>query len=523
MNNWQWRPYQVNCFESIISAYRRGVSQQLIVQATGLGKRSQAVFMASKARNSLFLAHTEELIDQAYHDFVKWYGIENVGMIRGSRMETDKRFVVSSPLTIVNRLDKISPDHFDMVQLDEVHHFLAKSYYRSATYWNCKMRLGWTATPKRLDGLSLMDLFQESTFEYGILKGIQDGYLAELKGIRIKTDVNLSSARKTMGDFNQQDLHNLVDVPARNNLIVDSYLKYAEGRQFIAFAVDTIHSCNIAQTFRERGMDIGIISSDKNVCPDREGLISKFKSGQLLGLTNCNVLTEGFDYPNVGVILDASPTMSEARFLQRVGRGTRIKSPDFQKRFGNNCLVLDFVDLSSKHKLVNTFELDRTRPAEEKVFVTTEEREKLLNAEKKRRESKVMSEVEKDEYFDLASPPKIKVSKSDKMMEEATPAQIKLLRWLQLYDQYDETGQEIEYTKKTVAELLQSEILPWMKRKMIEWKYNPTGATMAQYLAISAQKKAESEKMSVEEAQQRMRDQMYESLQKQGVQEELPF
>lgn len=488
-----------------------------------MGKRSQAVYMAGKARNCLFLAHTEELIEQAHRDFCKWYGEENVGMIRGTRMEIDKRFVVSSPLTIINRLDKIPPDHFDMVQLDEVHHFLARTYYKSATYWNCKLRLGWTATPQRLDGLSLMDLFQEVTFNYGLLQGIRDGYLAELKGIRIKTDVNLSSARKSMGDFNISDLHGLVDIPERNNLIVDSYLKYAEGRQFIAFAVDTLHSQNIVQAFADRGIRIGILSSNKEICPDREKVLEEFTSGKLIGISNVTIATEGFDYPNVGALLMARPTQSVGLYTQIVGRGSRIKTPEFQAQFGNNCLVLDFVDLSSKHKLVNTFELDRTRPAKEKVFVTGEEREKLLDAEKKRRESRVMSEVTEDEFFDLAKPPKVKISKSEKMMEEATPAQIKLLKWLQLYDQFDETGQEIEYTKKTVAELLQSEILPWMKRKMIEWKYNPTGATMAQYLAISAQKKAEAQKMTVQEAQQKMRDNLYESLSRKDPQETLPF
>ena len=201
MNNWQWRDYQSDCFNSIIDSYGQGMKNQLIVQATGLGKRSQAVFMAGKARNSLFLAHTEELIEQAYKDFVKWYGVENVGMIRGKRMEIDKRFVVSSPLTIVNRLDKIPYNHFDMVQLDEVHHFLAKQFYKAASYFECKLRIGWTATPRRLDGLSLLDLFQDKTFDYGILKGIQEGHLSELKGIRIKTNINISGAKKSMGDF----------------------------------------------------------------------------------------------------------------------------------------------------------------------------------------------------------------------------------------------------------------------------------------------------------------------------------
>ena len=202
MQNWKWRDYQNDCYKAIIGRYQEGIKQQLVVQATGLGKRSQAVYMAGKAENQLFLAHTEELIEQAYNEFVERYGFMNVGMIRGNKMELDKRFVVSSPQTLHNRLDKIPRNHFMMVQLDEVHRYMAKTYYKVVDHFECKLRIGWTATPRRLDGLSLMDMFQEKVFEYGILRGIEQGYLAELKGIRIKTNIDLSGAHRSMGDFN---------------------------------------------------------------------------------------------------------------------------------------------------------------------------------------------------------------------------------------------------------------------------------------------------------------------------------
>ena len=485
MTNWKWRDYQNDCFKSIIKKYQEGISQQLVVQATGLGKRAQAVYMAGKGRNCLFLAHTEELIEQAYNEFVERYGMMDVGIVRGNKMEIDKRFVISSPQTLHNRLDKIPHNHFEIVQLDEVHRYMAKTYYKVVQHFTCKMRLGWTATPRRLDGLSLMDMFQERTFEFGILKGIEQNYLAELKGIRIKTNVDLSGAKKQMGDFNINDLESLVDIPERNKLIVDSYVKYADQRQFIAFAVDTNHAVNIEKEFTARGFRVAVISSDNTICPDRDQRILSFKRGDYLGLINVNILVEGFDYSDVGAILDASPTLSESRYLQRIGRGTRIKSAKFQEQFGNNCLILDFVDLSSRHHLVNSFELDKSLPALAKVFVTKEDREKLFEAERKRREAKVVHMTEKDEYFDFTKPPKITISRSEKMMEEATPAQINMITKFGLYTKFDEDGNEIEYTKKNISELLESEILPWMKKKMIDWKYNPTGASISQFLAIS--------------------------------------
>jgi hypothetical protein len=106
------------------------------------------------------------------------------------------------------------------------------------------------------------------------------------------------------------------------------------------------------------------------------------------------------------------------------------------------------------------------------------------------------------------------------MMEEATAAQLKLLSWFDLYQKEDEAGNEIEYTKKNVSELLNTtEILPWMKKKMIEWKYNPTGATISQYLAISREVKILAEKKVVEEAQERMKNDLVDSL----VNTDFPF
>ena len=514
MNNWKWRSYQNDCFESIIENYQKGITQQLIVQATGLGKRSQAVFMAGKAKNCLFIAHTEELIQQAYDDFAKLYGFMNVGMIRGKQMDLDKRFVVSSPQTLINRLDKIPSNHFEMVQIDECHTYMAKTWYRVATYFEAKMRLGWTATPRRLDGLSLLDLFQQKTYEYGILKGIEEGYLCTLKGIRIKTNINITGAKKSMGDFSSHDLEALVDIPERNKLIVDSYEKYALERQFICFAVDTNHSVNIAKAFTERDYNVTVISSDVTICPDREGTISAFKRGEIQGLVNCQILTMGFDYSEVGAILDASPTMSESRYLQRVGRATRLKSQTYVDKFGQCALIIDFVDLSSRHQLVNSFELDKQLPALEKIFVDKEDRDKLVEKERQRREIKVVTITENDEYFDFIKPPKVKIAQSAKMMEEATPAQIKLLTWLDLYTEFDQDGNEIEYTKTTVAELLQSPILPWMKRKMIEWKYNPESATMAQYLAISKLVRDNQQKEEIEIQRQNNTAKMLEEVRK---------
>jgi superfamily II DNA or RNA helicase len=86
------------------------------------------------------------------------------------------------------------------------------------------------------------------------MQGIKDGYLCELDGIRIKTDISLDNVRTTAGEFNQKDLQ-VLNCHARNQLIVDSHFKYADGRQAIAFCVDVEHAMDLCEAFKSRGVN----------------------------------------------------------------------------------------------------------------------------------------------------------------------------------------------------------------------------------------------------------------------------
>jgi superfamily II DNA or RNA helicase len=1209
MKEWKWRPYQADCLESVINGFRKGINKQLCVLATGSGKRSLAVWLSGRTAKTLFYAHNEELIDQAYEDFSRIYGFMNVGIVKGPRMEIDKRFVVASPQTMINRLNKVPKNTFSLVQIDECfpigtfidgvhikdiqvgmminsynhytntiekkkvlsvfsklydddfisignqlttknhpyytieygyipalfltkikpnfiynysqlhnlqqgvcnsrkpnkciqeirkfllfermlvnietfetktyywelfnmwescrsldeipkskmvskfkdllhkrmcieiqtrsnqayssgsskmfrkdekqqsneqsfnsskdegqvkrknifvawrewpknktanhpsqgnwisygiynfmqtclwiirksalllqgrscysgsqvgnrsgwknpqtkkveipgqkknrdfsgfglgcatvykrrsgqrieistgknmvynievegnqnyfvdgklvhncHRYMARTFHDCVNHFNAK-RIGWTATPRRLDGLSLMDLFDEKIFEYNIIDGIRDGFLCELDGIKVKTEISLDSVGKKFGDFNETQLGNVVNCPRRNNLIVQSYLKYARDRQFIAFCVNTQHAIDLKSHFDDLQIPVEIISSDTTVCPDRKYAIGAFKCKSVKGLINVNILcldldteiltnsgwkrhdqmtmqdkvanwnfdgkiyfkepeeivkrnlydfenmvsvksktsdirvtnthrmiyinysntknsiwkkcpaselvqknwsyplvgiaepsdilteqkfisnpsrriianayalrknnglskteslkvaikrlnrkcnlkyknpseltldecrfigfwlgdgsinrlkrqgveytlcqskvypnivnyvdklikniglhsikrdkgdyfvwslnrgtgfidsklglysyepyldkngsqllwglsriqlealieglwfadglhrqaekvpetkligstfyellsllqavavcrgisanmylgsnhkvkdyfkklwyisfqnrssralsssksenllsnepfkqeqvwcvktetkniitrrngrvcimgnTEGFDYSDVGAVLMARPTQSEVIYFQAIGRGTRLKSDDFEKKFGiRNCVILDFVDNTSKHKLVNTFELDRGKSAINKVFVKKEDREKLLNTERQRSERTIDSVVLEDKKIKLIQLPDIKIFDSPKMNDPATDKQIAYLRRLGIWDEFDPDGNPIYYTKLMASEAINAAPAePDMIVKLINWGYNPEGATVGHF------------------------------------------
>ena len=284
-----WRPYQNECKKSVKQNYDEGVNKQLIVQATGTGKRLAAVGLMPHFKRSLFIAHREELISQAYDEVSKYFPM-NVGIVKGKTFEIDKKIVVASVQTLVNRLDRIDPYMFDLIVIDEAHHYISPSYLKVARHWHPRLLTGWTATPKRLDGLSLSNLFEKIVFQYGIADGIKDGFLAPIEAFQIKTMTDISKVKRTAGDFNQKQLSEVVDSVLRNNLIVQKYKQYADQRQFIAYCVDIAHAYHLRDEFRTNGISCDAVSSDLTRGDNRSDSVKKFKNKEILGLINCEIL-----------------------------------------------------------------------------------------------------------------------------------------------------------------------------------------------------------------------------------------
>lgn len=487
-SSWKkWRPYQVACFNAITKHYLarkdKGMVSVLVNQATGLGKRSQAVYYASRMKNCLFLADSDELIEQAYEDFVSLYGIFNVGIVKGNRNEYDRRFVISSPQTLHNRMRSIPEDHFSMLQIDEAHKYMAKTFVSVVEYFKVKLRIGWTATPYRLDGLSLDYLFDDIVFTYSLLDGINNGYLAELKGIRVKTNIDINNVSRKMGDFNTSQLTAIVDTRARNSLVVESYKKYALGRQAVCFACNIEHCKNLKNIFDERGISCEILVSDDDVTEDRKLVVERFKAGLFYVLINVNMFTTGADHPNIGAIIWARPTMSESLYVQGTGRGTRLKPRAYVEQFGQQALVIDIVDNSTKLSLVNSYELDKGKNPEDRVFTTREDKDKLI-ADREAREKMQRTFIPvttKDEEVDLMCLPDIRYDKMKAWMHDApTEAQIRFAKKIGIYED------DITYTKGLLSEAISNAPAEsWQFKKARSWGYDlSNGLSRGQYEAI---------------------------------------
>lgn len=493
-----WRPYQEELLETVRKK-RKTVKRQLIVMATGTGKRLLAVGISNDYKRTLFLCHREELIDQAYRDFNRMYPLE-VGIVKGPAFEIDKRIVIGSAQTMWRRLDRIPKDHFDCVMADEVHHYLAPTYIQPLAFFKYENSFGFTATPTRLDGLNFSNIMDEIVFEYPLDRAIKEKYLCQLEAHRIQTQVDISKVKRVGGDFVQSELSPKIDIPERNRLIVQKYRKYAFGRQALVFGCDIAHAEHIAEAFRQDGIVCKAVHSDMEH-DERRQAVSNFRSKIIDVLVNVEILTEGFDYEDIGCICMARPTQSLSLYMQMIGRGTRLKSETFtEKHMANNCVVLDFVDNTGNHRIINTWTLDKDRKAEEKVFVTDEQRKKFLDHEEeamrqirmaemqlqRQREFRIMRFYKHDKVVDLLDLPTLKVNHRGRMLEEATPKQVEWLQSLGVW----QPG--IVYTKAQASEYITHAMAPdWMYQKLADWGYNVIdGATIGQYYEIKKRHEA---------------------------------
>ena len=479
LKNIHWRPYQLECKKAIKEGYDKGITKQLIVSPTGSGKRLMAVGLMPHFQRSLFIAHREELIMQAYDEISNFWPMQ-VGIVKGPVFEIDKKIVVASVQTLMNRVDRIKPDTFQLIIIDELHHYTSPQWLKTVRHFTPKLLTGWTATPKRLDGISLSNIVQDLVFKYTIEDGIKDEFLAPIEAYQIRTPTDISRVKRTAGDFNQKELSEKVDNELRNNLIVMKYKEYIPGRQTIAYCVDIDHAYNLRNEFRKHGISCEAVVSDESRCPNRTEIVESFKKGEIDVLTNITILSEGFDYSDVGGVIMARPTQSETLYIQSIGRTIRLKSRKFQERFKTSQgVVLDFVDNTGNLSLINAWELEKDMPIEDRIFVPKEHKEKLIE-EREKRVRRIQEQYGKDKKINLFRLPEVKAFNSEKMLEPATDKQLKWLKDMGIY------VDDVEYTKAMASELISG--LPahaWQVQWLAQQNYDVSGkVTVGQYQKV---------------------------------------
>jgi ATP-dependent helicase IRC3 len=340
--------------------YDLGIRQQAIVSATGTGKTY--VFsgipqrMAKKLPGRMVvLAHRDELLEQAIEAIEAANPTLSISKEMGTEYANEHSDVVVASVATLGRkgstrIGRFPWDKFDKCITDEAHHATADSYIRIYEHGDFlrhdtpKLHVGFTATPQRADGEALAKVFRKIVYNYPLRQAVEEGYLVDPKGIRVKTQTSLEHVKSSGGDFALGSLADAINTPERNQLVVKAWLDYGENRRTIAFAANIAHAIHLAAMFDYYGIKAEAIWSDD---PERKSKIERHQAGEYLVLINCGILTEGYDDPPVSCILLARPTKSGVLYSQMVGRGTRL----FEGK--TDLIVIDVVDASRGNSLLS--------------------------------------------------------------------------------------------------------------------------------------------------------------------------
>lgn len=375
------RYYQREAIDAVEKGVLRGVRRPLIALPTGTGKT--VVFselVRGRGGSGLILAHRDELIQQARDKFVSMAPelALSVGIVKAKQNDVTSPIVVASVQTLAreSRLSQL-PRNYHTAVCDEAHHAAADSYKRVFEHLSeSDLIVGVTATPERTDSRKLGDVWEEVVYARSIEEMIREGYLCDLQGVRVHLDVDLSQVRQSRGDFSAGDLGRAMEEADAPAAVADAYLEHAPKRKGIVFT-PTVHLAELtAFELRQRGLTAEAVSA-KTETTERRAILRRLDSGETQVVCNVGVLTEGFDCPSLEAIVVATPTRSRVKYVQMVGRGTRI-FPD-----KTDCLILDCVGVSERlsvQSLPEIFGLEKP-PAPGENVTQAQEREARENAD----------------------------------------------------------------------------------------------------------------------------------------------
>lgn len=332
------RDYQQEATENLQKMREDGKTIALLYHATGVGKTITAATDAKAVGGrTLFLVNALKLASQAKETFAKVWPEATLGEYTGSQKDMTQTVIFATVQSISKDLEKFSPTDFDYLIVDECHHAAANTYQKIFTYFHPKFILGLTATPERSDGEDMLELFQNVAHKMDLKTAVERGILVPIRCIRVKTNIDLTDVRINGIKYNSQDLESKLFIPERNQLIVDTYLKYVNGKKTVIFCASVDHAAEIAKLLRDSGVKAEAVSG-RDRMEVREKILKDYETGSTNVLCACDLLNEGWDSPHTTVLFMARPTMSKTIYLQQLGRGTR-RCPGKE-----DLLVVDFVD-----------------------------------------------------------------------------------------------------------------------------------------------------------------------------------
>lgn len=317
------RPYQVSAVESARALFRAGKKKTLLVSPTGSGKTVLFCHIASaavaKGSRVLVLAHRRELVKQT-SDKLNRFGVPHGIIQAGFPRALQRPVQVASVQTLIRNPGQLS--RVDLVVVDECHHVTeGNTYSKIFEQYPQAILLGVTATPWRLDGRGLADVFDGHVVVTTPRQLRDEGWLVPVGGWEYE-GIDTSRARVRNGEYVAEDLREESTSKRVVGDIISEWLMHAAGKRTVLFASSVEQSQLMAAEFVKSGVPAEHVDG-KTPGEERDAILARLRSGQTLVVCNCNVLTEGFDCPELEVCILARPTLSTALALQMIGRVLR--------------------------------------------------------------------------------------------------------------------------------------------------------------------------------------------------------
>ena len=353
------RPYQQRAIDDLYKWMGNNKGNPCLVLPTGSGKSHiVAAFCKNAVQNwpdtkIMMLTHVKELIEQNAEKMRQHWpgapmGIYSAGM---RRKQLGEPITFAGIQSIWSKSSRVG--HVDICIIDECHlvNHKAIGMYRAfldaLLLINPSMRVvGLTATPYRLGHGLITDkpaIFDDLLDPVTIEELIQKGFLAPLSSKITKTNYDLSGVHKRGGEFIESELQAAVDTDENNDAVIREVIALAGDRKsWLFFCTGVHHAHAIADSLRREGISAACVTGETPKV-EREQILNDFKAGKIRALTNANVLTTGFDAPNIDLIAMLRPTMSASLYVQMAGRGMRLKEHT------DHCLVLDFAGVVRTH------------------------------------------------------------------------------------------------------------------------------------------------------------------------------
>jgi superfamily II DNA or RNA helicase len=340
------REYQKLIVHYCRESFRKGNNFPLVQLPTGGGKSIIFCWIVSEMQRNnkrcLILTHRQELLIQIFKH-LRNFDIEPGIIKSGFDSVIHNPIQIASVQTLANRLELFNENHFDLIISDEHHHAVTESQWgRIIEFFKCR-KIGFTATPIRLDGQGLG--ISKGGFCDDLIQGISvrelisEGFLVEPK-VYAPVMIDLTGVKTIAGDFDKKEINYRIDKPSITGDALENYRKYASGRKAVIFCTSIKHAENVAVYFNKNRIPAHEIHGESK---NREEIMQKFSSGEIQILTNCDLIGEGVDIPDISCVIMLRPTKSESLFLQQAGRGLRLADGK------NDCIILDHVGNTMRH------------------------------------------------------------------------------------------------------------------------------------------------------------------------------